>query len=81
MSKRGSTTDLNHDNWDREEEPEEPGTFRRAAEDQMKGRVIKKARRRNLANGVSGVTDQSCWHFRYFFIFSIIKDFLHFLSS
>lgn len=30
MAKRNATTDLNHDNWDREEEPEEIGVFRKA---------------------------------------------------
>jgi len=48
MSKRGAGSELNHDNWDQEEEPEEAGEFRKASSQQMKGRVIKKARRRNL---------------------------------
>jgi len=48
MAKRGAGTELNHDNWDQEEESEEAGEFRKATDDQMKGRVIKKAKRRNL---------------------------------
>ncbi|OAD61738.1 Nuclear pore complex protein Nup50 [Eufriesea mexicana] len=44
--KRAASTDLNHDNWDDEERPEEAGTFKRATEDQMKKRVLKKAKRR-----------------------------------
>ncbi|KAM7341633.1 nuclear pore complex protein Nup50 [Cochliomyia hominivorax] len=44
--KRQATSDLNHDNWDREEEPEERGTFRTATEDELKNRVIKKAKRK-----------------------------------
>jgi len=48
MAKRGAGTELNHDNWDQEEESEEAGEFKKATEDQMKGRVIRKAKRRNL---------------------------------
>lgn len=44
--KRTATSDLNHDNWDDEGEPEEAGTFKRAPEDVLKQRVIKTARRR-----------------------------------
>ncbi|KAH8252513.1 hypothetical protein KR032_000379 [Drosophila birchii] len=43
--KRQATTNLNHDNWDQEEEPEERGVFRQATEDVLKTRNIKKARR------------------------------------
>jgi len=48
MAKRGAGTELNHDNWDQEEESEEAGEFKKASEDQMKGRIIRKAKRRNL---------------------------------
>jgi len=48
MAKRGAVTELNHDNWDQEEESEEAGEFKKATDDQMKGRVIRKAKRRNL---------------------------------
>ncbi|XP_005178396.2 nuclear pore complex protein Nup50 [Musca domestica] len=47
--KRQATSDLNHDNWDREEEPEERGTFKTADEQELKNRVIKKAARRRVA--------------------------------
>jgi len=48
MVKRNAQSDLNHDNWDHDDEKEEAGEFKKANEDQMKGRVIKKAKRRNL---------------------------------
>uniref|UniRef100_A0A1I8P8N5 RanBD1 domain-containing protein n=1 Tax=Stomoxys calcitrans TaxID=35570 RepID=A0A1I8P8N5_STOCA len=47
--KRQATSDLNHDNWDRDEEPEERGTFKTANENELKTRVIKKAARRRVA--------------------------------
>lgn len=50
--KRQATSDLNHDNWDREEQPEDRGTFTTASEDELKNRVIKKAKRKLSA--VSG---------------------------
>ncbi|XP_016957279.1 nuclear pore complex protein Nup50 [Drosophila biarmipes] len=50
--KRQATSNLNHDNWDQEEEPEERGTFRTASEQELKTRVIKKARRK-IAGGSS----------------------------
>ncbi|KXJ76403.1 hypothetical protein RP20_CCG009136 [Aedes albopictus] len=46
MAKRGAQSDLNHDNWNAEEEPEEAGKFAQASEDELKKRVIKTARRR-----------------------------------
>ncbi|XP_055914147.1 nuclear pore complex protein Nup50 [Eupeodes corollae] len=45
-SKRRATSDLNHDNWDREIEPENKGTFQTAPEDELKNRVIRKAHRK-----------------------------------
>lgn len=45
-SKRPATTDLNHDNWDDEEKPEEAGTFKKAPDDVMEKRIVKKAKRR-----------------------------------
>ena len=36
MAKRGAGTELNHDNWDQEEESEEAGEFKKASDDQMK---------------------------------------------
>ena len=47
MSKRGADKQLTHDNWDAEDSGgEEAGQFQTASEDVLKGRVIKKARRR-----------------------------------
>ncbi|XP_043663168.1 nuclear pore complex protein Nup50 [Drosophila teissieri] len=54
--KRQATSNLNHDNWDQEEEPEERGTFRTATEDELKTRVIKKARRK-IAGGSSAAEE------------------------
>lgn len=47
MAKRSATSELNHDNWEKEDEPEERGTFKMASEDALKTRLIKTARRRN----------------------------------
>ncbi|XP_072748485.1 nuclear pore complex protein Nup50 [Anoplolepis gracilipes] len=44
--KRSATTELNHDNWNEENEPEEAGTFAKATNDILEKRVIKTARRR-----------------------------------
>lgn len=44
--KRGATTELNHDNWNCEDEPEEAGTFSIASEEVLKKRVVKTAKRR-----------------------------------
>lgn len=51
--KRTATTDLNHDNWNEENEPEEPGTFAKASSDVLEKRVLKAARRRLLPRDVS----------------------------
>ncbi|KAH8234156.1 hypothetical protein KR038_002631 [Drosophila bunnanda] len=56
--KRQATTNLNHDNWDQEEEPEERGVFRQAPEDVLKTRNIKKARRMG-AGGASAGTEET----------------------
>ena len=53
MAKRTAITDLNHDNWNEEEEPEEAGTFKQADNDTLSGRVIKKAKRRGIVKQVS----------------------------
>lgn len=45
-TKRRPDTDLNHDNWADEEEPEEVGEFMKADEAELKSRVIVKAKRR-----------------------------------
>ena len=36
MPKRDAANELNHDNWDQEDESEEAGEFKRATDDQMK---------------------------------------------
>jgi len=46
MSKRGASRELNHDNWNEEEEPEEAGNWKPASSQAIQGRVIKQARRR-----------------------------------
>ncbi|KAJ8956177.1 hypothetical protein NQ318_020728 [Aromia moschata] len=57
-AKRSATSELNHDNWNEEEEREDSGTFQRASEDSLKRRIIKTARRRNPISSVrSGDTD------------------------
>jgi len=48
MPKRDAGNELNHDNWEDEEEPEEAGEFKKASEEALKGRVFKKGKRRNL---------------------------------
>ncbi|KAI9576034.1 hypothetical protein GQX74_013734 [Glossina fuscipes] len=54
-SKRPAATELNHDNWDKEEEPEERGKFRPASQDELKNRVIKKAKRHvSITNPTEG---------------------------
>nr|CAH7729226.1 unnamed protein product [Callosobruchus chinensis] len=57
-AKRTATTDLNHENWNREDEPEEKGTFKRASEDEVKNRIIKTARRRNPISSVRSPEDE-----------------------
>jgi len=48
MPKRDAGSELNHDNWEDEEEPEEAGEFKKASEETMKGRKLMKGKRRNL---------------------------------
>ena len=48
MAKRNANTELNHDNWNDEQEPEEAGVFAEADNDTIKGRIIKKAKRRGI---------------------------------
>ena len=50
--KRSATSELNHDNWDEDVEPEEAGKFSQADENTLKGRVIKKAKRRGIQPAV-----------------------------
>lgn len=44
-TKRRPGTDLNHDNWDEDEEIEEIGEFKKASPDELKQRTIKVAKR------------------------------------
>jgi nuclear pore complex protein Nup50 len=48
--KRVATTDLNHDNWNDEEEAEAPGVFKKASENELQKRVIISAKRRIATN-------------------------------
>lgn len=66
MAKRTATSDLNHTNWDREDKPEDAGTFTQASEDVLKTRIIKTARRRNP---ISSVRNEVSYNF---FIFSVV---------
>ena len=51
-AKRSATSELNHDNWDDEVEAEDAGKFAQADENTLKGRVIKKAKRRGIQSVV-----------------------------
>lgn len=53
-AKRSATSDLNHDNWDNEDEPEEAGSFSLAPQSVLSNRIIRTAKRRTA--GQSGVS-------------------------
>ena len=55
MAKRIADKELTDRNWDQEEEGEEAGTFLLASQDVLKGRSIKKAKRRNTGADVRTV--------------------------
>lgn len=57
MSKRTASTELNHDNWCDEEEPEKAGTFKRASAEALKERTIRTARRRGVTSTESTETN------------------------
>ena len=38
--KRSATSELNHDNWDEDVEPEDAGKFSQADENILKGRIV-----------------------------------------
>ena len=63
--KRPASTDLNHDNWDDEERPEEAGTFKKATDDVMEKRIVKKAKRRLQNSEVNN------FYFSYFLCYSM----------
>jgi hypothetical protein len=44
--KRRPDKDLNHENWDDEDAPEEKGEFKRASDENLRGRRIIKGRRK-----------------------------------
>ena len=67
MAKRNAISDLNHDNWADEEEPEEAGTFRQADKNTLQGRVIKKAVRRGIKQTVSQLFIQKFYMILYLF--------------
>lgn len=66
MAKRIADKELTDRNWDQEEEREEAGTFSLAADDILKSRPIKKAKRRN-----AGAENESGGAFKAFKGFSL----------
>ncbi|XP_071543216.1 nuclear pore complex protein Nup50 [Panulirus ornatus] len=72
MAKRGAATELTQENWAKEEEPEEMGSFRQATSEEMAGRQIKHARRRCL--GVDSSTTSACKGLSAFTGFSVNKE-------
>ena len=64
--KRTATTELNHDNWDKDEKSEEAGIFTKAPEEVLEKRVVKTARRRIQNSG-----DVSLYHYN---IFNVLEE-------
>ncbi|KRT81430.1 hypothetical protein AMK59_5887 [Oryctes borbonicus] len=60
-TKRSATSDLNDTNWDNEEEPEEPGTFKKTTDEVLQKRVIKIAKRRNPISSNNDTTARSAF--------------------
>lgn len=58
-AKRRPGTDLNHDNWDDDQEQEEVGEFRKASADELKQRTFKVAKRRMRTAGGGGGDDDA----------------------
>ena len=52
-AKRNASSDLNADNWNQDDEPEDPGTFKKASDETLSKRVIKTAKRRYANTDVS----------------------------
>jgi nuclear pore complex protein Nup50 len=52
--KRTAGRELNHDNWNDEEEAEEAGEFKRASESELQKRVIKTAKRKIVGDSTDG---------------------------
>ncbi|CAH1371336.1 unnamed protein product [Tenebrio molitor] len=59
MAKRTASSDLNHDNWDKQEDPEDAGTFKKASDEAIKNRIIKVAKRRNPISSVQSEEGKS----------------------
>ncbi|XP_076274490.1 nuclear pore complex protein Nup50 [Rhynchophorus ferrugineus] len=59
--KRSATSELNHDNWDQEEDVEVQGTFQKASNETLKSRVIKTAKRRNPIRSEEGSEKKSAF--------------------
>ncbi|XP_053698607.1 nuclear pore complex protein Nup50 [Sabethes cyaneus] len=72
MAKRGAQSDLNHDNWNEEEEGEEAGEFSQAPEEELKKRVFKTARRRGT--GLTSETEAGSSVFSGFKGFSAVTS-------
>ncbi|XP_014219582.1 nuclear pore complex protein Nup50 [Copidosoma floridanum] len=64
-NKRKPTTELNHDNWNQEEEKIEPGIFEKASDDILSRRIVKTARRR-LPQSEDGTTKSAFGSFTGF---------------
>lgn len=52
-NKRVATTELNHDNWNEDNDSEEAGTFVKASNDVLDKRILKTAKRRLSSRDVS----------------------------
>lgn len=61
MSKRTATTELNHDNWGDEEEPETAGVFKKASVAELKNRQFRTARRRGAPSGGDSTEDSGVY--------------------
>ena len=73
MAKRGAQSELNHDNWNEEEESEEAGVFAQADQETIKGRVIKKAKRRGITKTVR-ISKRFHWIIVNFKTFLLFQD-------
>lgn len=74
MAKRGAQSDLNHENWNEEEESEEVGKFSQAPEEELKKRVFKTARRRGVTASNTGETETGSGIFSGFKGFSAVTS-------
>uniref|UniRef100_A0A6V7I4P9 RanBD1 domain-containing protein n=1 Tax=Bracon brevicornis TaxID=1563983 RepID=A0A6V7I4P9_9HYME len=65
-SKRTATTELNHENWEAEEEPEEAGTFALAPDDVLEKRTVRRAKRRLAGSSTEGAAKSAFGSFAGF---------------